>query len=280
MRMLKASKKKKKINYFIAALALLFFILILNKSYLEKSDVSKYIVKASINLAKPLFYIQKKFISSEEKIAVYFKTKKELDLLNKNLQEENLKITLKLERAEMLEKDNDALLKTMGEKNQKDFLTAYVIFSPPSSNFDTLIIDRGEKDGVKKGMKAVAYENVMLGEVMETFQNMSVIKLLSYYGNNLNVLLENTNTIVSASGKGGENFEIILEKEMDVRENENIFLPNIHNFIIGKITKIEKEENMPFQKVYFRFPLNLNQLKYIRLMPGADIINMEDIKNK
>lgn len=276
----KVFKKNRKFNYFSAALILLVAILILNKDYLERNGFSNYIVKININAARPLFYAQRKLFSLKEKTSVYFKTKKELAALNKNLQEENLELKIKLEKAEVLEKENDVLLEAIGEKGQKEFLVAYALFRPPSLKFDTLIINKGEKNGVKKGMKAVAYGNVALGEVERVFENISVIKLLSFYGNSLNVLLEKSGVFVNAVGKGGENFEIILEKEVDVHENETIFLPGVRNFIIGKITKVEKEENMPFQKVYFRFPLNLSRLKYLRVMFLPDVFQMKDIEKQ
>lgn len=276
----KVLKKNRKFNYFSVTLILIIAFLILNKNYLERGGVSKYIVKISINAARPLFYIQRNSLSLWEKTTVYFKTKKELASLNKNLQEENLEFKVRLEKTEFLEKENNALLEIIGKKDQKEFLVAYVMFRPPSLKFDTLIIDRGKKDGVKTGMKAVAYDNVILGEVEQVFEHISVVKLLSYYGNNLNVLLEKSGIFVDALGKGGENFEIILGKELDIQENETVLMPGVNNFVIGKITKVEKEENMPFQKIYFRFPLNLNQLKYLRVMLPPDIAHTKDIENQ
>lgn len=276
----KVLKKNRKFNYFFVTLILIIAFLILNKNYLERGGVSKYIVKISINAARPLFYIQRNSLSLWEKTTVYFKTKKELASLNKNLQEENLEFKVRLEKTEFLEKENNALLEIIGKKDQKEFLVAYVMFRPPSLKFDTLIIDRGKKDGVKTGMKAIAYDNVILGEVEQVFEHISVVKLLSYYGNNLNVLLEKSGIFVDALGKGGENFEIILGKELDIQENETVLMPGVNNFIIGKITKVEKEENMPFQKIYFRFPLNLNQLKYLRVMLPPDIAHTKDIENQ
>ena len=53
-----------------------------------------------------------------------------------------------------------------------------------------VVIDAGLDNGVKKGMKAVAYGSILLDHVAEVFPGVSKIKLVSYPGEETNLIIE------------------------------------------------------------------------------------------
>lgn len=250
----------------IAALLVLFVFLFLKKDFLSGSAFFRAIAKFNLSLAKPVFLLKNKVIIFQEDAVVYFRTKKELSSENKILKEENSRLGVKALKVALLEEENKKLLEMFGRRPENNFLIASVLFRPPMSDFDTLIIDAGLKQGVQKGMKITAFGEILLGEADEVFENTSKVKLFSHYGTQINIFFEKAGIAAIASAKGGENFEVLLAKDAQVEEGDKIFTTDFQPFILGKVLKIIKNESEPFQKIYFRYPFNLNELRYVYVL--------------
>lgn len=250
-------------------LILLFIFLLEGKTYLRETGVSQKILRFNLTIARPIFGFKNKIGFLEDETKGYFQTKNRLSYDNQILKDENLKLKTKALKAEILEKENSGLLNLLGRKSEKVFLIASVSYRPPMTDFDTFIIDAGQKIGIQKGMKVMAYGDILLGEVDEVLNSMSKVKLYSYSGSQINVLLTQPDYVsdfVVAVGRGGENFEITLAKDAPVDIGDKILTSDLPPFIIGEVQKIIKNENAPFQKIYFRYPFNLNELRYVYVL--------------
>jgi len=263
--------RKKHINkfrYLISPLLILLFVfLFLKKDSLPETGFFKEISKINIYVARPFINYQNKFINFKNSASAYFASKKELNNLNTALKEENLKLKTDIFKLEVLKKENNELLNILGRKTEKNFIFASVIFRPSFSDFDYFLIDVGKTSGVKKGMRVAVYGNILVGEVYDVFEKESKIKLYSASENKIGVFLENTGISANAIGRGSENFEIILAKDANVKEGDNVLTQGASPFILGKVAKVAENGNQPFKKVYFRYPFNLNELRYVDVLP-------------
>lgn len=257
-------KSKFKIRYavFFAAIVL-FFALFFWRGDFGESKLFQKISVVNFTLVSPAFYAKNKIYDFYFNMSAYFKFKKELSAANESLKQENQKLKSELLEASSLKNQNKELLELLGRMPEGKFITASVLFRPPYSDFDTFVIDAGKKEGIARGMKVLTYGGIMLGEISEVFDSKSIVSLYSYGGNKINVVLENPPVLGIAEGKGGENFELVLPKEADAREGERVLTEDTKPFILGEITKIEQKEGDLFKKAYFRYPINLNELRYV-----------------
>lgn len=253
-------KKTSKLYYiFFFGFIAVFFVLLFGKNFFPNKSFFKKSAEINLKALSPAFYVKNKILN----IAPYFKYKKKLDFSNRALIEENLALKSKIFELENLKKENENLNSLLGEEIKNEFIAAPIIFKPPFSDFDILIIGAGKEDGVTAGMKVVASENIILGEIYEVFENKSKVKLYSRGGNKINIILEEPMISALAIGKGGENFEINLPRGAEVTNGEKVFVPGEEHFILGEISSVEENQNSPFKKAYFRFLVNINELSKI-----------------
>ena len=260
-------KKTFKLRHFI--LILFFFLLVLlfwGRNFFSETTVFKKVLQFNLWTAKPAFFLKNQAVSFGQNIKGYFQSKKSLNVSNQFLKEENLKLSARAMRADILEKENSELLNFLGRKQETDFLIAAILFRPPMSDFDTFVIDSGAKEGIQKGMKVTAYGDLILGEISEVFENSGKVRLFSYDGVWTDVLFQKTNLSAAALGRGGENFEITLAKDVIIELGDKILTTDLQPLILGEVQKIIKNESEPFQKIYFRYPLNLNELRYVYIL--------------
>lgn len=260
-------KHIKRFYFFIFPLLILLLIfLFLKKDGLPETKFFKIISKTNIFFASPLINLRNKFINLKNSSIAYFISKKELSDLNNVLKEENLKLKSDVFKLDVLEKQNNDLLNILGRKKEKNFIPASLIFKPSFSKFDFFLIDAGSRDGIKKGMKVEVFNNFLIGEVYDVFEKESKVMLYSALNNKIGVYLEKSGIRMIATGKGSENFEIILAKNTDIAIGDKILTQEITPFILGEIMKIIENENDIFKKAYFRYPFNLNEIKYVYVL--------------
>jgi len=166
---------------------------------------------------------------------------------------------------EILKKENEELKTALSRPDKNDFIFAYVESRPPQSPYDILFVDMGSENGVKNGMQVIAYNDILIGYIAETSNNSSKIKLTSFPGEETNAVLFSSNNQVIAVGKGGGNFEIKIPKSIEVNTGEKVVTIGANPMLLGMIEKIEINPSDPFQKLYFRFPFNLQELKYVAI---------------
>lgn len=262
--------RKKNINKFryliFPLLFSVFVFLLLKKDSLPETGFFKEISKINIYVTRPFINLQNKFVNFKNSKTFYFASKKELNNLNGVLKEENLKLKTDTFKLEILEKQNKELLNILEKKTEKKFIFASVIFRPLFFNFDYFLIDAGKHDGVKKGMKIISYDNILIGEIYEVFEKESKVMLYSASENKIGVVLGNSELSTFAAGRGSENFEIILAKDVNITIGEKVLTQGIQTFVLGEVSKIVENGNEPFKKVYFRYPFNLNELKYVEIL--------------
>lgn len=257
----KKNKNKFKIVVLIFLITLFVFFLFYGKT-LSGKPFFKEISKVNLKLISPVLNLKNKNFGG---IGFYFKNSKKLSVELESLRDENLILKTKILKLDALEKENKDLLAILGRDIKKDFIIASVIFKPPFSDFDTFMIDAGKNHGISNGMK-VFINDIMLGEISETLDSESKVKLYSYNGNEISVIIGSSEISVVALGKGGENFEIILAKDTEIKTDDKVLIPGVDIFILGKINKIEHRESDPFKKAYFRYPINLNELKFVQIL--------------
>lgn len=256
-------KKTKKKFFLIGAFIALLLIVLVSERF-----SFGFLNKSIFYLLRPVFDARGRIINLWQDCLVSLKDKKDL-------QDENFSLRGKISELEtknmilsgnfLKSEDGSDQNILVGSDSQK-FLTASVIFRPPQTPYDMLIIDSGSNQGIKEGMQAIVFGNILLGYVAEVFPDTSKVELISSFHEETNVVLESSNIPAIAVGLGGENFEIILPRPISVNLGERIIKLGNQPLLVGIVEKIENQNADPFQKIIFRLPLNIQYLKSVSLL--------------
>jgi cell shape-determining protein MreC len=216
-----------------------------------------------LNLAKPLWQGENLFARRASTVIGYFSSKNSLIKENTELKEK-LEIAEELAASARAFKDREAeLLRTLGRPENRGSLSAAVLVHPPQSPYDTLVIDVGEKDGVRVGSRVYTGSSAAIGEVMEVTNNISKIKLFSMSGENTSAILERGSLPVTLQGHGGGNFKTSLPRDTQVEVGDRVTLPNFTSELIGIVGDIRLSPTDSTKEVLVRSPINIHEIRFV-----------------
>lgn len=185
---------------------------------------------------------------------------------NKRLKEELTEVNVKLSLQKVIEKENDNLKLLLERDNAKTKIVLGAVLEKPSiSPFDIIIIDIGKINGVQKGDKVLYGGVIAIGQIEEVFEKTSKVKLYSSPGQKFTVFIGSKSIQAEAEGLGGGNFIVKLPKGIEVSEGDEAIVPSISTMIFGFANKIETDPEDSFQKIMFKTPLNINELKWVEV---------------
>ncbi len=200
----------------------------------------------------------------------------------KNVIEENLKLKKSLSDQKNILTENAALknqFESSPSESQK-LLPAKVIgspgFLPGISDPEFLIINVGEKNGIKNG-DTVLSNNFLVGRVIKTYPDISKVELIT---NKNSSFIAKLDTDSKASGiiKGQSGNELSLENVLltiklakdsqvltrgDKNEKGEGYPPDI---LIGKISTVEKKQSDLFQKAMVVSPIDFKNLNTVFIL--------------
>jgi len=147
-------------------------------------------------------------------------------------------------------------------------IAAEVVGRDPSSWFKSFTINKGEKDGVRKGMAVISPEGV-IGQIFKTAPSHSVVLLVTDYNSAIDSIIQRTRAKAIVEG-GGENrcqLKYLLRAE-DVVAGDRVVTSGLGgNFpkglMIGEIRKVDKKGHGIFQ--------------YAELVPSVDFTRLEEV---
>lgn len=145
---------------------------------------------------------------------------------------------------------------------------AEVVGRDPSSWFKSLTLNKGERDGVLKGMAVIAPEGVV-GQVIKTASSYSVVLLATDYNSAIDCMIQRTRAKAIVEG-GGENrchLKYLLRSE-DVVVGDRVVTSGLSgNFpkglMIGEIRDVDRKGHGIFQ--------------YAELTPSVDFTKLEEV---
>jgi rod shape-determining protein MreC len=154
------------------------------------------------------------------------------------------------------------------EKEHSFSLVAQVFARDPSSWFKTVLVDKGEADGVSKDM-AVAVAEGLVGRVIEVFPNTSKVLLITDPNSAVDVIIQSTRAQGIMEGRV-EDFCILkyVKKSDEVQVGDKIITSGLggifpKGLLAATITKVERKRPGIFQ--------------YVEVMPTADLSRLEEV---
>ena len=250
-------------------LALLFFsilLIVLSKfnftaiNYL-KLGINEVVFRTSFIVSLPEKYISYSFHAIKEHIDHY---------KDYNLQKEELK-KLKSEKynANFLEAENKRLKKVLEDiSSSSEEIIAKVIIDKQSPFLRSIIINKGSKNEIKKGM-AVLSDSYLVGKVIEVNFMTSRVLLLSDLNSKIPVTIEPGGIQSILSGNGVSDGVIQYTKgKMPINGEGVIYTSGTGGLLksgipIGKISHSENKNNVDFF-------VDFSQLRFVRILSYSE----------
>jgi len=154
------------------------------------------------------------------------------------------------------------------EKNSPSMIGAEVIGQDPSSWFKSITIDKGERDGVKKGMAVVSPAGV-IGQILKTAPGYATVLLITDYNSAIDSIVERTRAKAIVEGMGENRCQLkYLRRAEEVALGDVVVTSGLGgNFpkglMVGEIKKVDKKGHGVFQ--------------FAELVPSVDMTQLEEV---
>ena len=194
---------------------------------------------------------------------------------NYELREELVRLELRLAQLEGLKAENNRLREVAGFQTETDLqlLPAEVIGRSPSPWMETLINDKGEKDGLVKNMPVISKEGVV-GRLLRVGPNSSEVILLtdSRDVNSMSGVIERTRDLVyiygSSTGRKGYCLVKPSDLDVDIRVGDRILTSgaSLHfprNLVVGVVQEVRGHDDVFSREALMKPAVNFSRLEYV-----------------
>lgn len=251
-------KQNKKLSTFILV-AIFLFIFIFGSTMMYSSFSG-----SGLFLSKPFFTFGQNISARFSSWGTYFESKKSINFENEKLKFENAELLARLSNYQVLENENKELKEILDRKENREFILGNILVKPNRSLYDTLIIDIGENSGIKIGQKVFAYGYVPIGYVGEVYTNTAKIILYSTSREKVDVIVSSSGIILTASGRGGGNFEMTLPRDFEIAVGEVVYLPGTTQ-TLASVSGIISDPRDSFKKALLKSPINIFSLRFVEI---------------
>ncbi|MDO4691186.1 MAG: rod shape-determining protein MreC [Fusobacterium sp.] len=260
-------KRDKKIKIIATVFIILAVLtLIFNRALFK---IKKYIDQSFLPIQSKIYQTAEKIGDIKNAISSYKeileeneKLKREnmefklLNSINKNIEEENFRLTNLLEM-----KENNQIIKNLK--------FARVIFRDVNTINNKFYIDLGRKNGIEKNM-IVIYDDFLIGRISEVFEGYSLVTMITDNSAKISVKTENNLLGISQGSDDGKNEMYFLPStfEEGIDLGEEIRTSGISDIYpeglrVGKINEINKAENNMFKSIKIKPEFKSRDLKEV-----------------
>lgn len=256
---LKSSSRPRNKNRRLKAVAVI--LLLIGLFFLFRADILKGIFNG---IATPFWKIDNYVSGGFSKFFSIIGSKKSLIIENRRLEEELSNASVGSSMQKVVQKENEDLKTLLGRNDAKiKTVLSAVLVKPSISPFDVIIIDIGQDKGIQKGDKVLYKDAITIGQVEEVSAHSSKVKLYSSPGEKFTAFIGAKSIQTEAEGLGGGNFMAKLPRDVEVNEGDEAVVPSISTSVFGFAEKIEAGPADSFQKIIFKIPLNLAELRWV-----------------
>ncbi len=190
-----------------------------------------------------------------------------------NLKKENEKLSLKNQellsensQLKELKNENDILREALNLNLQKDFGLEIAEVISRDAFQDFILINMGEKSGLKKGMPVLAQGKVILGKISEVYDNFSKVMLISDKSSSFDAKIQDSDIYGVVKGEG--NYLVIFDlipQDKEIKQGDLVITSSLggifpKGLLVGEIKEVKKSDVTPYQKADlqpFFYPSNL-----------------------
>lgn len=224
-----------------------------------------FLKKGALYISQPLIYLKNYTDETLFSFKTLLTNKEALKNENVFLKQKIMDLQVKEAFFDALLDENNELKKVLSYEPRASLQLAVVLMRPGFGAHNSLVLNVGSEDGVAEGTPVTAFGRLLLGHISEVTTNTSKVRMISYPGEETNVFVGNSISAI-AVGLGGENMEIVLPHDADIKVGDYVTTLDHNPFYLGVVEETIKNMTDPFQKVIFRIPLNIQEIRNVYLV--------------
>jgi len=253
-----------KLKFLIIPLIFVVFFFILNTTGFYKE-------------IKNFFYcfsqpIQKTLWRTGDNVSDFFSGIFKINILEKELEsvyQKNKELQGQIVSLKELEKENKTLRDALNIGLQKDFQLEFAQVVSKDISQDSILINKGLKDGISKGLPVLTSEKIILGRIGEVYDNFSEVILISNKESSFDAKIQDKNISGLVRGEGSSDLFIdLIPKNEEISKGDFVVTTALggifpKGLLVGEITEVKKTDIQPFQTAEIKPSFEIGELENV-----------------
>lgn len=265
-----------------------FFVMSITSSHREDITIVEKVIRDTFT---PLQSGVNEFRDNWGGFTNVFSEKQELRRQLEKLEKENAQLTLENQVLSEYKSEVQRLRKLLNfkETNQEqyDLVPARVIARGPDNWYKYIIIDKGLKSGIKKGMAVINY-NGLVGRVGSVSKNSAQVSLITDREIAVGAILQETretNGIVEGLGDSNHLRMVNIPYYSEIEKNDKVITSSLSQIypkgiMIGTVSEISREPNGLLLSAVVKPAVNFDKLEEVLVIdvyhPAAADVEVEE----
>jgi rod shape-determining protein MreC len=183
----------------------------------------------------------------------------------------------------------DSIVKdTTGRIRKFTWLPAKVINNSISSQTNFITLERGTKQGVKKGMAVVAPGNSTVGVVVSVSENYSIVMSMLHRNSKVSSMLKKDKNAGTLEWDGKDPLELTLKnipKSAKVAKGDTVLTSQYssvfpYGLMVGKVIAIEADPASNFFTLKVRPATNFSAIQYVYLVDNLLLSEQKQLEDE
>ena len=256
----------KKIIQAILILGFCLFLIFLNPKNIF-DPIFEIFFKVSLPFQKTFYLLSNRIGNT----IIFWGSISEIKEENKNLIKENNSLLVAAANLKEFERENEELRKQLGLIPSKQFEleASFVIGQNPQKLGSWILIDKGEKAGIKIGMPVIISQGILIGKVVEVYQGAAKVLLLTDSESVINVRNSETEAKGVVVGKFGLGLVLEMVSQDDtLNAGDSIITSGLggdlpKGLLVGKIQEPKASLDRIFQEATVVAPVKYSNLDVV-----------------
>jgi len=264
--------------FWLLLLVIIISLVVMNATAAQRANVT-FLEKVIRDTYVPLQSGVSSFRNNWDGWTVVFSDKRHLQQQVKLLEAENSQLSMENQSLQEYKQESFRLRKMLNFDNANrekyDLLPAHLIARSPNNWYECITIDRGSRQGVKKGMPVIS-PNGLVGRVGSVSENSAQVSLITDREMAVGAIIQKTretNGIVEGLGDSNQLRMINIPYYSKISEGDRIissglsatYPPGIN---IGTVTKVTREPNGLLQVAMIKPAVDFNKLEEVFVITG------------
>jgi len=171
-----------------------------------------------------------------------------------NLQIKNQQLISRIVGLEELKKENETLRQALNIGSEKEFQLELAYLVSKDASDDSLLIDKGIRDGIKKGLPVITKEKTLIGRIGEVYEDFSEVMLITNKKSSFDAQILEKDISGVVKGKGNLSLDLeFIPKEKEIIPGDVVVSAVLgHIFpkdlLVGEVKEVKKSDLEPYQR--------------------------------
>lgn len=194
---------------------------------------------------------------------------------NEELKNELIQTTIEGSRLRALQEENDLLKRELNfvEESKLRFVSAKIITGIFDPFTRSVIINRGKKDGLERGLAVIADNGILVGKISEIYDDFAKVILLNDNSSKVAATVQNLDhTVGVVEGQYGLSFSMTnIPQNENIKEGDKVVTSGLEgkipkNLLIAEVENVKSIESEIFKTAILKPIISLDNLSYVEII--------------